>query len=336
MEANTNKSKEVIICGQKYLLEVSGDMNVSLKLVTPVPISDPDQPDVEPEQPQSDINPNDMGTIKKGPKWTAEPGSADTWKLVNMTNPSDQFKFVDSEDLNIIANIKTKERAEELRNWFKTHPLPTDHEENTDDDGTPDEQGSSSESVTGLDGPYKTTGKQIESNQRGPSKAHYASGKPDDHTIEKNCKKIPYPNHMMIVDITVPQEMDHDDNVSIKIGGRHKEEGWFDNGISIYDGQTCLGTEKKHPSTKLCIIKGKKYGDLRGKRLKIASTYFKDQNKTEFWVNLGNGWDNACEGKDVGGFNPGADEFETQLRIDGFIMEKTTIIHSAVVQEIDV
>ena len=110
--------------------------------------------------------------------------------------------------------------------------------------------------------------------------------------------------------------------------------GWII-GLSIYEGQSCLGTEVKHPKTKKCIVKGKKYGDIRGKRIKVASTYFIAENKTEYWVNIPGvtkGWDKAVEGKDIGGFNSKTSEgkFAYQLRIDGFPgKENPPEIHSA-------
>jgi hypothetical protein len=128
--------------------------------------------------------------------------------------------------------------------------------------------------------------------------------------------------------------MEHDDNASLKIGGNHMSDGWFDNGFSIYQGKSCLGTEVKHPSTKLCIVKGDAIGDIRNKRVKLAATYFKSTNKTEVWSNIGNGWRKNAEGTNVGGFNSGTTNFETQLRIDGFTKGSVPKIHAAWVSEI--
>ena len=185
------------------------------------------------------------------------------------------------------------------------------------------------------DFPYKAIGQPMQSSTRGPTTRHYSSGKPDDNTIEKNTKSIKYKNYQCVVDITNDCEWAHDDTFSIKLGGRHTKEGWLDNGLGVFSGQCCLGTEKKHPSTQLCVIKGPKIGDTRGKRFKLACTYFTDQNKTELWTNFGSGWVKQMEGTNVNNFNPNSPEDEFQLRIDGFKEKnKPPTIHSAVVTEI--
>ena len=185
------------------------------------------------------------------------------------------------------------------------------------------------------DFPYAAIGSPMQTTQRGPTVRHYNSGKPDDNTIEKNCKNIKFKNYQFVADITNDCDWAHDDTFSMKLGGRHMSEGWLDNGLGVYSGECCLGTEKRHPSTQLCVIRGPKIGDTRGKRFKLACTYFTDQNKTELWTNFGSGWIKQMEGTNVNNFNPNSPEDETQLRIDGFKERNDPpTIHSAVVTEI--
>ena len=61
----------------------------------------------------------------------------------------------------------------------------------------------------------------------------------------------------------------------------------------------------KHPSADLEIVKGKKIGNILGKKLRLAGVYFKDQNKCEMWTILEGGkWDKGMEGTNIGNFNP--------------------------------
>jgi len=183
-------------------------------------------------------------------------------------------------------------------------------------------------------GPYPSIGKQLESTQRGPTTRNYASGKPSDETIEKNVKNISYRDHQFITFVTM-HEIEHDDNISTKIGGIHMDgNGWFDHGVKFNDGMTCLGNEPKHPSTNSCIVKGPKIGSILEKKVGICATYFADSNHTELWTNTGTGWVKQLEGKDIGGLNPKAKTFECQLRIDGFKKGSVPTIHTAVVQPI--
>lgn len=301
--------KEITLGGITYLVSGTVDIKIVPKDVPPTPPGPTPVP-----------KPDSFGTIKDGAKWSKNPGKAETWKIVPMGDDPKKFKIVDTAGLNVIADLESEAQAKSLIEYFKVNVFPP----KGNDDSTPvdPDQPPQPPVTDGLEAPYKSTGKTVEMSQRGPTTRNYASGKPSDNTIEKNAKNIGFPNVQACFTIEVPKVWEHDDNLSIKIGGTHMGTGWFDNGISIYEGQTCLGTEKDHPSTDLCVIKGKKYGDLRGKTVSAASTYFQAENKTEFWVNIGGvttGWEKAAEGVNVGGFNPKAgNETEVQLRIDGF------------------
>jgi len=284
-------------------------------VISPPPPPDPTDPTpIDPTEPIPIKPPQEQGVILHG-GWGGNP-DPNTWSATKMVDAkyAGKWKIVDNKGVNIMQEFSTEQNAKDMIEWTKTNlPDPTEPVNPEPQPQPP---------VTdGGEFPYKTTGKSVEMSQRGPTDRHYASGKPDDWTIEKNAKGIQFPDVQAVFTIEVPKEWEHDDNLSIKLGGTHNGTGWFDNGISVYEGQTCLGTEPEHPETHLCIIKGKKYGDLRGKTVSIASTYFKAENKTEFWVNIGGltqGWEKSCEGTNVGGFNPKADESEVQLRIDGF------------------
>lgn len=309
---DSNVRKEITLGGITYIL--TGTVNFEITPKGDVP------PVVDPENPPKPDTPKDFGTIKQGGKWTLNPGKAETWILKQMDNPNTEWKFISATDQkNIIANIKSEAEAKAIQEFFKVNVFPpkgNDPSDPVDPDQPPQP------SVVGTDFPYESTGKTVEMSQRGPTIRHYASGKDDDNTIEKNAKKIPFDNIQASFQIEVPAEWEHNDNLGIKIGGTHMGSGWFDNGIDVYEGRVGLGKEEKHPSTQLNVVKGKVYGDLRGKTVQVATTYFKKSNKTEYWVNIPGvtqGWDKGCEGTDVGGFHPKNDgETEVQLRIDGF------------------
>ena len=183
-------------------------------------------------------------------------------------------------------------------------------------------------------GPYKGTGKTVSTSKNGPKTRHYASGKPDDKTVEMNAKSISFKNYQFVNYVTM-NSIEHDDTVSVKYGGTHMGSGWYDHGISFNSGQGCLGTEKKHPSAQLCTIKGKSIGKIVGRKIGIAGVIFSASGgggKTELWAEQGKGWEKLAEGVNVGGFKPNASQDEAQLRIDGF--EKEPTIHCSVVQEI--
>jgi hypothetical protein len=184
-------------------------------------------------------------------------------------------------------------------------------------------------------GPYPLAGKEYSSTTRGPTTRNYASGKASDETIEKNIKGIKTRNHQFIVYTTI-KKMEHDDNISLKGGGTHMGTGWFDHSLEIYTGKTGLGYEPDHPETHLFVKKGPTLGDIRNKKVGVAMTYFADENYTELWVDKdANGkWVKVVEGKDIGGFNPKAKEFEYQERIDGFEKDSVPILHSAIAQDI--
>lgn len=326
---------ELVINGQKFKVSVEVGKFKLEPIIEAPPIPDPDKP-------QEPAAPKDFGTIKQGGKWSTNPGKAETWILKNMDNPSDQFKFISTNDQkNIIANIKTKDDAIAIQNYFKTHVFPP--KENGGEVTDPEQPPITPTPTTGAAAPVKVKATLAPISQRGPTRRNYRSGKPSDNTIEKNAKGLGYKNVCAVFVIGVPPAdgWEHDDTLNIKIGGSHMGTGWFSHTITIYEGQTWLGKEENHPNTDSHVVEGKKYGDIRGKEVGIAATYFSDTNQTAFYVKMpgADGWDKAAEATNVGGFNPEAkpDEQEVQLRIDGFKnKDQPPDIKTAMVSEIEV
>ena len=285
----------------------------------------------KPEEPQPPIiKPAEGSYVIKPGGWGAGE-NPNGWKIVNMRDFPELFKIVDPADRNVATNFATEAIAQQYIDYFKS----TWEEEDDPQAGEPgveEKPTEPSKPVTDGDGPYKMIGKEMQSTQRGPTTRHYASGKPDDRTIEKNVKDIKAKNYQFLVDVKLTT-IEHNDTVSLKYGGTHMKSGWFDNTVDMESGQVGLGVEKKHPSADLEIIKGTKIGSILNKKIRLAGIYFKDQNKCEMWTNLGDGWKKGAEGTNVGKFNPKSEINEAQLRIDGF--EDEPEISRAVVQEIE-
>ena len=290
---------------------------------------EPPGTDPEPECPElpNDGRPQPEKNANKDPN---------TWKVASMQEDPSLFKVVDDTNTNVADQFHSKATAEQYISHFScdvTEPEPCPAGQHRDAAGNcvPDLL------ANGQIGPYPSTGKEIQTTQKGPTTRHYRSGKPDDETVERNAKKeedrgIEFDNYQFIVETTV-NEIEHDDTISLKFGGTHKG-GWFDCGVSFKEGECCLGTEEKHPSTDLCIVRGPKIGSILKKRVKIAGVYFKKRNHVELWTNLGDGWKKQVEGDDVGGFNPNLKVNEVQERIDGFKKRSVPELHMAIVQEI--
>jgi hypothetical protein len=312
-------TQKIIINGDEY--EISGNIDFSNLTIKTTGIEEPDP--ANPDKPTE-------GTIKEG-GWGANLDKKDEWKVVAMKDNPSLWKIVDAAGKNVATEFSKKEIAEAFIVYFKTHPFPPEDTNVPPVDPTP--------GTTTGDGPYpqKVGSKTLQSTQRGPTTRHYASGKPDDETIEKNVKDIPYRNYQWVVETTI-KEMEHDDTISLKFGGQHTTgNGWWDTGVGIMDGQTCLGTEPKHPKTNLCIVKGPKIGSIQNKKVKIAGVFFEENDHIELWTNLGDGgWKKQVEGDHVGGLKPDHSKgHETQERIDGYKKGSVPELHFAVVQEID-
>lgn len=266
--------------------------------------------------------------IKEG-GWGGDMAGASQWDAVAMRDDPSLFKVVDKQGKNIAHKFASEADAEKFITYHRCK------QEAGGPDPSPEpgpEPGPTPTPGPSGAGPYPALGEPMQSTQRGPTTRHYASGKPDDKTIEKNVKNIKFKNYMFVVDLTM-NAIEHDDTASLKYGGTHMGSGWFDNTVGFEDGLVGLGTEKKHPSANLNVIKGGKIGNIIGKPLKIAGIYYGDINKVEMWTDFqGSGWKKQAEGTNVDNFNPKSDVDEAQLRIDGWKEQPT--IRSALVYEI--
>lgn len=280
----------------------------------------------------------DEGYVKPG-GWGGDTKNPKKWKVVNMKDDPKLFKVVDRKGKNIAANFMTKAGAQA----FIDKAIKLSQEDGDPDPDapevppivpdvpptTPPPQGT-------FTGPYAGIGPILQSSTRGPTERHYNSGKDSDWTIEKNVHNIKAKNHQFVSYVTM-NKIEHDDTISHKGGGRHMEEGWLDHTVGFEDGQTGLGTERKHPDYDL-IQEGAKIGSVLGKKIGVATAYFTDINHSELWVDFpANGkWKKVLEATNLDGFNPKAKTFEAQLRIDGFLDKGKNVptIHSSTVQEI--
>jgi len=216
-----------------------------------------------------------------------------------------------------------------------TNPPPAPSPPPSQQPPPPPPPGPPSPPPSGQLGPYPGTGKQLGATTRRATR-HYASGKPDDETVEKNTDNISYQNYQCIYFVTM-HRIEHDDTVSTKLGGTHMGSGWFDHGVSFNTGKTCLGTEPNHPDTNSCIKVGANIGSIIEKRVGVCSVFRRSGPVTELWTKVpGGNWVKNLENTgSLGGFNPNnSGDHEAQLRIDGFEDGSDPTIDTAVVQEI--
>ena len=297
----------------------------------------------KPEEIQPPILKPAEGTYVVKPGGWGALENPNTWKVVNMRDYPDLFKIVDAPGKNVATNFTTEALAQQYITYFKANWEEEDDPQQTEP-GPEEGEPKPPHPATGQDGPYKAIGEEMEGVKRGPTIRHYQSGKDDDKTIEMNVKNIKAKNYQFLVDVKITK-VQHSDTCSLKYGGTHMKSGWFDNTVSFGDSATDTsedaqglvggGVERKHPSADLEIVKGKKIGNILGKKLRLAGVYFKDQNKCEMWTKFEGGqWDKGMEGTNIGNFNPKSEINEAQLRIDGF--EDVPEITRAVVQEIEV
>lgn len=272
-----------------------------------------------------------------------------TWSAVVMRDDATKFKVVDVAGINVADLFDSQAHAEQYIQHFTCSdtpppppppPCPPGQHRDASGNCVPDTP-PPPPPPGGQVGPYASTGKQIECDIKKAGTRHYASGKPDDRTIEANSHGIEFTDYQFIVDVTM-HGIEHDDTVSLKFGGTHMGSGWFDAGVSFNSGECCLGKEEDHPSTDLCVKRGPKIGSILEKPIKIAGVYRTATNHQELWTQRpGEQWTKQLEADDLGGFNPRSDEDETQLRIDGFDQGGSTqgqgnvpSIRLAIVQEI--
>src|SRR5262245_20042034 len=238
-----------------------------------------------------DPDPNDEHIREGG--WGGDMSAPGLWQSVQMKDDPKLWKVVDAAGKNIAHKFDSEKAADD---YIAYHVCI-----NEGGDPNPPGPGPSppppspgpgpGPSPTPGTTPYPMKGTPMQAGQRGPTERHYASGKPDDWTIEKNVKGIPFKNYQWVVYVTMSDNPEHDDNISVKFGGHHMgKNGWYDCGISFGEkgkpgsSQSCLGIEPKHPSTKLCVVKGKKYDSVLTVKTGVAGVYFSAENKIELWI----------------------------------------------------
>lgn len=168
---------------------------------------------------------------------------------------------------------------------------------------------------------YTATGNKVDNSKRTKQGTrHYASGKKDDVTSEWGTKTN-FRNYEFTCYVTLGK-IDHDDQLSMKFGGTHMGSGWYDCGISFESGQGCLGKEENHPSTDLCVVKGKSIGSIVGKKIGMKCVYFGNSGgggQVELWADPqanGNWQQLTARTNNIGGFAPKSSTQECVIRID--------------------
>ena len=271
-------------------------------------------------------------TSNDGSTWA----NAFTGESMGNTTALEMYNFTDIQCRYVRINVTANSQATTLGNLFASIAeielwgLGTGNEVPPPPPGTPPPP-----TPGGQLGPYASTGRQLGATTRRATR-HYASGKPDDETIEKNTDNIPYAHYQCVYFITM-HGIEHDDNVSSKLGGTHMGSGWHDHGVSFNAGRCCLGTEPEHPDTNACIKVGASIGSILEKRIGLCTIWRKPSKHTELWTKLpGGNWIKQLENTGaLGGFTPNnSGNDEAQLRIDGFEDGDDPTIDTAVVQEI--
>ena len=174
--------------------------------------------------------------VKDGGKgWGGDTASPELWKVTKMKDDPKLWKIVDDDGTNIAHKFATEQEAKDYVKYYQCKkeqglPVPTP-------EPGPGPQPEPQPPGTTGDGPYPVKGTKNTNYAIRRAIRHYASGAKDDETIEANLKNIKWRKHQFVLDLMV-SEMEHDDNVSTKLGGTHMGTGWFDHSVSIYKGRT--------------------------------------------------------------------------------------------------
>ncbi len=136
---------------------------------------------------------------------------------------------------------------------------------------------------------YKGTGRVMTARQEGPKVRHYASGKPNDTTIEWNVDNCPFSAYEFDADVLVTK-IDHDDEISMKMFGPQHQDGkgaWYINNITFKSGTVKGGWEQPHPNTTSGCVKGPSVGSVINKTTHVKSVIWPISGGAhiEFYVN---------------------------------------------------
>ncbi len=354
--AKAKMDTEVLIDGKKYRFQGTVDFsNLTIKKIDDNPVPDPDPtpgPDIDPIKPIE-------GTIKPG-GWGADLVNKSAWKVVNMKNPPEQFKVVDAAGKNVATSFTNQQEAEGFITYFQLHEFPPKDINPVPTPGPTPEPGPTPTPDTkeldsfGVKKIYPDAdSKRVLTNPKiDPKIRHYASGAPDDNSIECTIDTKDKSFRDMEATVVIKNKgMEHHDRFSYKLRGpAHKDnQGWWYIFETSTDGKwtnESFQIEKPHP-------KYFKYGnkitplfnigqDLRSANIGIKAITVnrtvngKEGVHLEQWVNLdplttdgkpkNEGWQKYMEVDDVGQFDKGlmleCEGTLVTMRIDGILSIK--------------
>lgn len=306
----------IVINGQKF--EVHFDVTDNKIGVKLVPISNNPIPDPEPDKPA------ELGTVKPG-GWGGDITDPTKWSVVSMKDNPALSKIVDQNKVNIATGFTSKEIAEAVIKFIQKIGWAEFEKLLAGGPTTPPPQPGGGGGGTVGKNVYKTTGKSMVPKSTGFKIRHYASGKPDDTTIEFNAAECPYDAFEATGDFTIGKP-EHDDRLDVKMYGPRHQDGkgaWYIFAIQFSDGETSFGIEQPHPKTDSSVATGKTFGNIEGsKTIGFKGVIWPLSGggaHVEGYIDLkdGKGWQLALQAD-----NPGGKKFkrdgaqQIQFRID--------------------
>lgn len=312
---------------------------------TPTPTPEPTpEPTPQPE-------PEDLGRVKD---WGSKDKDAKNWKIVEMKDKEFKglFKVVDGKGVNVADQFKTKKGAEKFI-ASKIGPEPTPNPEPTP---TPNPQPPAPEPTGDVDSfgvlkvyPDADSKRFLTNNNVEFKTRHYASGKPNDNSVENTIdtkdKKF---RDMEATVVIVNKGFEHDDRFSYKLRGPAHKDGqgaWYIFETST-DGKWSKGSfqvERPHPEYYQQGDKVKPLfqidQDLKKSKIGIKAITInktingKEAVHLEQWINLdpitedgkpkNDGWKKYMEIDDIGQLEKGyiveCEGTLVTMRIDGIL-----------------
>lgn len=246
-QMNDDQIRQVVeILGKKVVITGTVAFNVSVLDDTTTP--PPPGPKPEPK-PDVEVDPT-TGTVKEGSKWSKNPGDAKTWKVVEMQDEDKKglVKIVDQAGLNIIADLKSVEVAENLRKYFETNPFPpkVDKPDTPDKPDNPPPPVVDGELVEGVKIPYEMTGKVLVND--------YHSNERDDglRCDHEDHPKGDFINNATVFYGTFKGDIPNDEITFKWSFDRHSKKGdlvkTYGVGCNNKSGKTRMRMEWEHPS----------------------------------------------------------------------------------------
>ena len=165
-------SNQIVVNGKKF--KVDGIVDLKFTPIDDEVVPDPD--------PSPNVPKPEEGTIKEG-GWG---GNVDpkTWHVIEMNNPSDQFKVVDDKGVNIVTNFTTMQQAQNFINYFLVNPFPPEEQEEEEKPQEP--QGGNSNTGGEADGGDVVVGKGAD---KFGSQLLVSNGKEVEYAIKDNLRE---------------------------------------------------------------------------------------------------------------------------------------------------